>query len=85
MFRLILANLFIAAGLAVLYYFDIFALLASKYMSWFAILMVISVFIIGIKMIGSPFNVQEDDDDNDDDLEDDDSEDGLRPTRKKSL
>lgn len=83
--RIILANLFIAAGLAVLYFLDVFSLLSSKYMSWFAILLVVSVFIIGLKIIGSPFNVQESDDDDDDDYEDEDFEDGEKPTRKKSL
>lgn len=84
--RLILANLFIFGGLAALYYLDVFSLLSSKYMSWFAILLVISIFIIGFKIIGSPFDVSDNDDDGDDDHEeDDDSDDGTRATRKKSL
>lgn len=83
--RLIFANLFILAGLAALYFLDVFSLLSSKYMSWFAILLVISIFIIGLKILGSPFSVQDNDDDNDDNQEDDDSEDGEKPTRKKSI
>ena len=61
--RLILANLFIFGFLWLLYYLNAFTLFANKYMSWFAGLLVISVFVIGFRIIGSPFNMYGNDDD----------------------
>lgn len=82
--RIIIANLFIFGFLWLLYYLNAFALFENRYMSWFAPLLVISVFVIGFKIIGSPFNVYGNDDD-DDEKKNEDYDDDNNTSRKKRM
>lgn len=54
--KVFLVNLGLLVAIILAYYFNIFSLFAQKYFIFFALGLVIVLFIVAWKIIGNPFN-----------------------------